>query len=91
MEPEATQLLQDILAELRRQRNGGAVATVREVLTLEEAAEYLRFSPHTVREKMRLQLIPYYRVKGTIRFRKSKLDAWLNAGEIIEREPRESA
>jgi excisionase family DNA binding protein len=88
MEPEATQLLKEILTELRHNKNGAASA--REILTLEEAADYLRWSPHTLREKMRLQQIPYYRVKGSIRFRRSKLDSWLDSGEIIARNPERS-
>jgi excisionase family DNA binding protein len=83
MEAESNRLLQEILSELRRNKNGAAPA--REILTLEEAADYLRWSPHTLREKMRLQQIPYYRVKGSIRFRRSKLDSWLDSGEIIAR------
>jgi len=85
MDPEVTQLLQAILAELRRDKRD-TTKPVREILTLKEAADYLRFSPDTIREKIRLQQIPFYRVGGSIRFRRSKLDAWVNMGEIIERE-----
>lgn len=94
MEPEVTVLLQEILTELRRTRNDAVPA--REILTLEEAADYLRFSPDYLRDLMRRQQVPYYRmgkadskgVKGSIRFRRSKLDAWINSGEIIDRESR---
>jgi excisionase family DNA binding protein len=83
MEPEATQLLQDILAELRRKNNGGAV--VREVMDVQQAAEYLGQSAYTVREWVRLRKIPHFKLNRSIRFRKSKIDRWMDLYEIPNR------
>jgi len=57
---------------------------VREILTLEEAADYLRISPHTLRDKIRTRKLPFYKVGGSIRFRRSKLDKWVDRNEIPE-------
>jgi len=74
-------LLQQILAELRR-LNDGKEAKVRELMSLEEAADYLRLSPNTLREKVRLRQIPFYKIGGSIRFRRSKIDKWIDRGEV---------
>ena len=73
-------VLKDILSEIRMLRE--QTEPVREVLTLEEAANYLRLSPHTLREKTRLRQIPFYKMGGSIRFRRSKLNSWIDRGEI---------
>ncbi len=76
-------LLAEILRELRRSNNANAApGPVREILTLEEVADYLRLSPNTLRDKVRLRQIPFHKVGGSIRFRRSKIDRWINQGEI---------
>ncbi len=73
------QLLEDMLAELRR--IGDNSTEVREIMTVEEAAVYLRLSPFTIRDKISAREIPFYKVDGSVRFRKSRLDKWINRNE----------
>jgi excisionase family DNA binding protein len=80
MEESTPHLLQEILTELRRQNNGGA--PVREIMSIAQAAEYLDISEYTLREWTRLRKIPHMKVNGSIRFRKSKLDRWMDRQEI---------
>ena len=72
--------LDQIIAELRR-LNGQQVHA-REILSIPQAAEYLGQSEHTIREWVRLRKVPYFKVSGTIKFRRSRLDKWINRGEV---------
>jgi excisionase family DNA binding protein len=78
-------LLQQVLNELRR-INSTSAANTREIMDVSQAAEYLRFSDYSVREMVRLKQIPFHKIKGSIRFRKSKLDRWIDRAEIGVRE-----
>ena len=79
-----SQQLDQILAVLRSLDD--KTEPVREILTLEEAAAYLRMSPFTLRDKVRLRQVPFYRIgsrgNGSIRFRRSALDRWIDRGEV---------
>jgi len=78
------QILLEILAELRRLN--GQPAPAREIMSIPQAAEYLGQSEHTLREWVRMRKIPFSKVNGTIKFRKSKLDRWLDRNEIAVNE-----
>ena len=78
---DTQQLLKDILRVLRSLDE--KAKPVREILTLDEAADYLRISPHTLRDKVRMQVVPCFKVGGAIRFRRSRLDKWVNRGEVV--------
>ena len=54
----------------------------REIMSVPEAAEYLGQSEYTLREWVRMRKIPFYRVNGAIKFRKSRLDRWIDRGEV---------
>lgn len=73
-------LLCDILIELRQKSD--SQTNQREIMTVNEAADYLRFSHHTLREKLAMREIPHYKVGGSIRLRKSDLDKWINKNAI---------
>jgi len=75
-------LLAEILKELRRSNDANAAERTREILSLSEAAEYLGQSEYTLREWVRLRKIPYSKVNGAIKFRRSKLDRWIDKHEI---------
>jgi len=51
-----------------------------DVLTVEQAAEYLQLNPETVRRAARRGRIPAARIGRRWRFRKTALDRWLAAG-----------
>jgi len=55
---------------------------VREIMGIPEAAEYLGQTEGTLRHWVRLRRIPYHKVNGSIKFRKSHLDLWINEHEI---------
>jgi excisionase family DNA binding protein len=78
------QQLEQIITELRLVRE--RVSTEREILSLSQAAEYLGLSRHTIREWIQLRKIPYFKVNGTIKFRKSRLDQWIDNCEIPMRQ-----
>ena len=48
-----------------------------EILTIEQAAEYLQLHPQVVYRHVRAGTLPASRIGRTIRFKKSVLDAWL--------------
>ncbi len=50
-----------------------------EILTLNEAALYLRLSTEELTEA--LDRLPYFRIAGQIRFRRRSLEAWIEAQE----------
>ena len=51
-------------------------------LTVDEAAEFLKCGPKTVRRLARLRSIPHRKIdrKGTLRFSRAALEAWLQGG-----------
>lgn len=51
-----------------------------EIMTSQEAAEYLRLGIDTLKRKARAGDIPAAKVGRSWRFRKADLDAWLSAG-----------
>lgn len=54
----------------------------REVMSILQAAEYLGQSEYTLREWVRLRKIPFFKVNGAIKFRKSRLDKWIDKCEV---------
>jgi excisionase family DNA binding protein len=55
----------------------------REILNVEQAAEFLGFSPYTVREKARLGEIPGRKVGREWRFSREALLEWIKEGETF--------
>ena len=60
-------------------------AATREVLNVDQAAEFLGFSAYTVREKARSGEIPGRKVGREWRFSREQLLEWLRAGETPRR------
>jgi excisionase family DNA binding protein len=77
---EILEVLREILAELRWQKSR-AIA-VREMMDIKGVAEYLGQSEHTIREWARMRKIPFHRVNSSIKFRKSRIDKWIDLHEI---------
>ena len=59
-----------------------------EIMTIKQAAEYLQLHKQVVYRHVRKGTIPASRIGGTIRFKKSVIDAWLedSALENLRRE-----
>lgn len=56
------------------------------LLTIEEAAEYLRLKPKTVRNWVGLRKIPFRKIGRYIRFESRSLEAWSKRQERGEHE-----
>lgn len=54
------------------------------LLTIEEAAEYLRLKPKTIRNWIGLRKIPFRKIGRYIRFDRKSLEAWAKRKEIDE-------
>ena len=50
----------------------------KELMTIEEVAEYLRVKKRTVYDWVKKQKIPAIKTVGQWRFKKEKIDAWLD-------------
>jgi len=75
-------LLTELLRETRRSNDAKAAESVREVMDVEQAAEYLGQWEYTLWEWARRRKIPHCKINGSIKFRKSKLDRWMDRNEI---------
>ncbi len=51
-----------------------------ELMTIEEVASYLRVKKRTVYEWLKNRKIPAMKAVGQWRFKKEKIDAWLDEG-----------
>jgi excisionase family DNA binding protein len=49
-------------------------------LTIEEAAEYLKLAPQTIRKYVLNKTIPYRKVQKSVRFRVSEIERWIDGG-----------
>ena len=52
------------------------------ILTLDEAAEYLRCSPSTIYRLIRQGTIPHFRVGTNYRFSGEELNKWMAAEQV---------
>lgn len=52
------------------------------LITLEEVAEYLRLSVHTIYKMAQQGRIPAYKVGKQWRFRKKTIDQWVEKGKL---------
>jgi len=75
-------LLTELLKETRRSNDAKAVEGTREILSLSEAAEYLGMAEGTLRDWVRMRRVPFCKINGTIKFRRSKLDRWIDKNEV---------
>ena len=57
------------------------------LMTVEEAAAYLRFSEGTVRGRCRAKDMPHLKVFSRLRFRRAELDAWLDERAAVALDP----
>ncbi|MHC9544630.1 MAG: helix-turn-helix domain-containing protein [Vulcanimicrobiota bacterium] len=52
------------------------------LLTIEEAAEYLRLKPKTIRNWISMRKIPYRKIGRYIRFDRKSLELWAQRQEV---------
>lgn len=63
--------------------NAVPVSTLKEILTIEEAAEFLSVSKSYLYKQTSAQAIPHYKPTGKrCYFKRSELEAWILAGRI---------
>ena len=60
-------------------------STSSELLTVEQAADYLNITEHFVRRLIQERRLPFVRVGRLVRMRRSALDAWLTEAEVPAR------
>lgn len=65
------------LAQLVAQQQAKLANPEPQTMDVKEAAEFLRMSPWTVRDLVRLKQIPFFRIRSRIWFRRSDLEAWI--------------
>ena len=70
--------------ESRVDGDGGRLAPVKEIMTLEEVAAYLQIEPDVVWKL--LNDIPHFEVGAELRFKKSSVDEWIRMKESGDRE-----
>jgi excisionase family DNA binding protein len=52
----------------------------KEIMTVEQAAEYLQMDEHTIYKLSRSGKIPAIKIAGQWRFKKEVIDKWINEG-----------
>lgn len=69
--------------QLNQVANAVPVSTLKEILTIEEAAEFLSVSKSYLYKQTSAQAIPHYKPTGKrYYFKRSELEAWILAGRI---------
>ena len=69
--------------QLNRVANVVPVSPLKEILTIEEAAEFLSVSKSYLYKQTSAQAIPHYKPTGKrCYFKRSELEAWILAGRI---------
>jgi excisionase family DNA binding protein len=66
---------------------GNNMADSREVMNIRQASQYLGVSPDTLYKYVNEQKIPAFKLGNRWRFKKSKLDQWMEE-KSMETEPR---
>src|ERR1700694_4804337 len=75
--------------ELDSVGEGNVMADSREVMNIRQASQYLGVSPDTLYKYVNEQKIPAFKLGNRWRFKKSKLDEWMEE-KSMETEPRVS-
>lgn len=52
-----------------------------ELLTVEELAAILKVSPWTIRAWCSQKYVPYFKLRGSVRFRSGEIEAWLRKNQ----------
>ncbi|MDP8212523.1 MAG: helix-turn-helix domain-containing protein [Candidatus Zapsychrus exili] len=52
-----------------------------ELMTIDEVADYLRVKRRTIYEWVKMRKIPAIKTVGQWRFKKEKIDAWLDSNQ----------
>lgn len=84
-QPTVESLLLQVIQLLQAQQQTAATAEHQsleedqgsETLSVKEAAEYLKVSQWTVRDLVRTNSIPHFRVRSRIFFRRRELEQWV--------------
>ena len=76
---QITQQLETLISEVRLLRQQSKTL---EVFDIREAAEFMRISENTLRGWVRERQIPFSKINGSLRFKRAKLERWLDLNEI---------
>ncbi len=83
------ELLQQMIIEIKAVRKETellrqqSLSSQREIMDVKQTAEYLNVSSDTIRKWIETRKMPFSKVGGgSIRFKKSKLDRWMDRNEV---------
>jgi len=68
--------------EIQKVRNEKNMADSREVMNIRQASQYLGVSPDTLYKYVNEQKIPAFKLGNRWRFKKSKLDQWMEEQSV---------
>lgn len=78
----ATQLLNQNFTEARLKTLEGLFICQKDILNLDEAAEYLNMSKSTLYKLTSRKEIPHYKPNRCVYFERSQLDAWIRSAAV---------
>jgi len=58
--------------------------TQSEFFTVKELSEYINIKEKTIYAWVSRQVLPYYQLEGTLRFRRSEINSWLEHRKNLE-------
>ncbi len=58
--------------------------TQSDFFTVKELSEYINIKEKTIYAWVSRQVLPYYQLEGTLRFKKSEVDSWLENRKKLE-------
>jgi excisionase family DNA binding protein len=64
----------------------GMIKTKEDLMTLDDLAAYLKVSRRTIYEWLKTGKVPAVKLIGQWRFKKEKIDSWLEEKTILSRE-----
>lgn len=79
---EFRNMLKEILEELMNERNRGEQRDKNRVLSVGEAAEFLKLKVSTLYEKTAARLIPHVKKSNRLYFYQCDLEEWLSKGRV---------
>jgi excisionase family DNA binding protein len=59
------------------------ISNYSDIISLEQACDFLNFKKPTLYKYTSRKLIPHYKQGGTLFFSKSELEAWIKSGKIL--------
>ena len=85
-EQEFKEFLKDALKEVLGEQLGAIKQQLPDILTVQQAADFLKLKITTLYEKTSRKLIPHFKKGNKLYFHLSELQAWITQGKVKTRE-----